>query len=187
MNYLGHPHAVSKYISTIPLQFDFEKKHAIVVEGTLDSKITYTTVADIAEVVTQAVEYDGEWPTIGGIRGSRVTIGEMLKIGERVLGKTSHVHVSSSPGLMRYTGKPLTIEYLQMEDLAAGELKTKNYHLIDLPSIPKDQVGAFSKMATIGVLISCARGVWTVSDEWNQRLPGVKFTQVEEFLGKLFK
>jgi hypothetical protein len=69
-----------------------------------------------------------------------------------------------------------------MEDLEAGELKTDNYPRIDLPSIPKDQVEAFSKMASRGVLIACCRGAWTVSDEWNRLLPDYKFTKVEEFL-----
>lgn len=87
MNYLAHPHKTSKYLSTIPVQFDFGKKHAIVVKGSLDGYMTFTTVADIANVVAHAVDYEGEWPAIGGIRGSRVTIGEMLKIGERILGK----------------------------------------------------------------------------------------------------
>jgi hypothetical protein len=69
-----------------------------------------------------------------------------------------------------------------MEDLVVGELKTDKYPRLDLPSIPKDQVDAFSKMATIGVLISVSNGVWNVTDEWNQLLPDYKFTQIEDFV-----
>ena len=61
-------------------------------------------------------------------------------------------------------------------------MKSDNYPRIDLPSIPKDQVEAFSKMATRGVLIAACRGAWTVSDEWNRLLPDYKFTKVEDLL-----
>lgn len=74
-----------------------------------------------------------------------------------------------------------------MEDLVAGELKTDNYTRVDLPSIPKEQVEAFSKMAFIGISIAISRGAWDTSDEWNQLLPDLKLTKVEEFLGKLWK
>jgi hypothetical protein len=73
-----------------------------------------------------------------------------------------------------------------MEDVAAGELKTDNYPRIDLPSIPQDQVEAFSKMAIVGILNAYHRGVYNVSDEWNQRLPEYKFTATEELLKRLW-
>ncbi|KAK7432009.1 hypothetical protein QQZ08_001299 [Neonectria magnoliae] len=168
MNYLGHPHRVSKYISTLPVQFDFDRLHALVVEGSLDDYITYTSVEDIANVVARAVDHEGVWPAIGGIRGSRVTIGELLQMGETI------------------RGKPFTVDWLKLEDLESGVLKTNNYPRLNLPSIPEDQVEAFSKMATTGILIATGRGVWTVTDEWNQLLPDYEFTQVEQFIKKLW-
>ncbi|EEU36003.1 uncharacterized protein NECHADRAFT_49787 [Fusarium vanettenii 77-13-4] len=169
MDYLCHPYKASKYITTLPINIDLAKKHAIVVEGSLDDEMTYTSVGDIAHVVARAVDYEGEWPVIGGIQGDKITIGEVLKIGEKI------------------RGEPFTIEWLKMEDLAAGELKTDNYPRIDLPSIPKDQVESFSKMAIAGVLIAMTRGVWTVSDEWNKIFPDYKFTKVEELLKEAWK
>lgn len=65
--------------------FDFEKRRAIVVEGH-DFVMTFTTVQDLADVATDAVDYDGEWPVIGGISGNRVTVSQILRIGERVRG-----------------------------------------------------------------------------------------------------
>lgn len=189
MNYLGHPHKVSKHISTLPFQFNFENGTALVVEGTLDNVISYTTVDDIANVVAGAVDYQGEWPSVGGFHGDSVTIGEMLKIGERVLGKRCRSLPCSADTqtLMHLTGKPFEVEWLKMEDIVAGELKTDKYTRVDIPSIPKEQVEAFSKMAFMGIVIAISRGAWATSDEWNQRLPGLKLTKVEEFLGKLFK
>lgn len=86
MNYLGHPHKTSNHISTLPLLFDFENQQALAVEGSHDLTVTWTTVQDIAGVVARAVEHKGEWPAIGGISGSRVTVGQMLQLGE-ALGK----------------------------------------------------------------------------------------------------
>lgn len=70
-----------------------------------------------------------------------------------------------------------------MEDLLAGELKTEHYPRLNLPSIPKDQVEAFSKTATVGVLISISNEVWNVSDEWNKLLPDYEFTNVQDYVG----
>ena len=67
LDFLGHPHRTSKYITTIPLQIDYEKQSAIVVEGSLDVELTFTLAKDIAQVVAHAVDYEGEWPTVGGI------------------------------------------------------------------------------------------------------------------------
>jgi hypothetical protein len=86
MNYLGHPHQTANYITTIPMQIDVEKLHALLVHGFLDQHMTFTSVQDIGGVVARAVEYTGEWPVVGGVSGSRVTIRELLQMGERVRG-----------------------------------------------------------------------------------------------------
>ncbi|CEF73961.1 hypothetical protein FGSG_01773 [Fusarium graminearum PH-1] len=168
MDYFCHPHQTSKYLTTTKVNIDYENRSAMVVEGTLDDQIVYTCVENIANVVTSAVDYKGEWPVIGGICGDRVTIRRLLEIGERVL------------------GHQFTIEWLKMEDVKAGELKTDNYPRIDLPSIPKDQVEAFSKIAIVGILNAYHRGVFNVSDEWNQLLPDLKFTKVDELLERVW-
>ncbi|OJD21483.1 hypothetical protein ACJ73_07181 [Blastomyces percursus] len=48
--------------------------------------MTLTTVADLAAIVAQAVDFKGKWPSVGGIRGNRVTASKLLEIGKRVLG-----------------------------------------------------------------------------------------------------
>lgn len=89
MNYLGHPHKTSNHVNTLGFLFDFEKQHATLLKDRLDDVVVWTTVQDIAGVVARAVEYQGEWPAVGGITGSRVTVGEMLRLGEAI-GKYSH-------------------------------------------------------------------------------------------------
>jgi hypothetical protein len=87
MDYLCHPHKTTKHVTTTTINVDFEKRHAIVIEGTLDDEIVYTSVEDIANVVTQAVGYHGEWPEVGGICGEKITIRQLLKLGEDIHGK----------------------------------------------------------------------------------------------------
>lgn len=72
-----------------PLQsvFDFENRRAIVVQGHEDAIMTLTTVADVAKIVARAVDYEGTWPKIGGIRGNRVTFSQVLEIGEKIRGE----------------------------------------------------------------------------------------------------
>ena len=64
---------------------DFQNRRAIVVEG-YDAVMTYTTVEDLATVVARSVDLDDEWPVIGGIRGNRLPISEILQVGEKVRG-----------------------------------------------------------------------------------------------------
>lgn len=87
MDFLGHPHKTSKYITTAPLQLDFQERRALAVEDHLDAEVTYTTVQDIANVVARAVDYKGEWPTVGGIRGHKTTARELIAIAEEVPGE----------------------------------------------------------------------------------------------------
>lgn len=63
--------------------FDHENRRAIVVDGH-DFIISFTSVQDVAAIVAGAVDYEGEWPVIGGIRGNSVTVSQILDIGEKV-------------------------------------------------------------------------------------------------------
>ena len=71
---------------------DFQNRRAIVVDGHEDAIMTLTTVQDIAGIVARAVDYDGEWPAIGGMRGNRVTVSQILEIGAKVGGVSPPSH-----------------------------------------------------------------------------------------------
>ncbi|KAF4446848.1 hypothetical protein F53441_9552 [Fusarium austroafricanum] len=169
MDYLCHPHKTAKYITTSVVNVDFVKKRALIIEGTLDDEITYTSIEDIANIVTRAVDLKSEWPVVGGISGDRVPIRRLLEIGQEI------------------RGEPFAIEWLKMQDIEAGELKTDNYPRLPFPSVPKDQVDAFSKMVVIGTLTGFHRGAWTVSGEWNKIFSDYKFTKVEELLKRAWE
>jgi hypothetical protein len=41
----------------------------------------------LVNIVVKAIDYEGEWPTIGGINGHTLSLAEEIAIGERVRGK----------------------------------------------------------------------------------------------------
>lgn len=154
--------------------------------------MTFTTVTDAAAVIARAVDYDGEWPTMGGIRGNAVSISELLNIGGRVRGTGSSFSryartvPKSCNALTRYTGRPFTIEKMKIEDLEAGELKASWGLEAVHKSVSDEQAQALLKMVCIGTLLSSSKGAWDSSDEMNQIFPEYEFTPIEEFLSKVW-
>jgi hypothetical protein len=68
-NYLTYPYRFAEYFRPFETQIDFNKRRALTLDGGDNDRITLTTVQDFANVVSRAVEYEGEWPVVGGIRG----------------------------------------------------------------------------------------------------------------------
>jgi hypothetical protein len=85
LDYLATPYKTAKHLEPLNTMIDFQNRRAIVVDGH-DSIITYTTVKDLATVVARAIDLNSEWPLISGISGNRVSVSQVLKIGERVRG-----------------------------------------------------------------------------------------------------
>ncbi|KAI1803962.1 NAD(P)-binding protein [Daldinia bambusicola] len=167
MNYLAHPHKTTTHVQTVPFTIDFENQQAVAIEGSLNDVIVWTTVQDIAGVVVRAVEHEGEWPAIGGITGTRATIGEVLKLGEAI-------------------GRPIKVHWLKKEDLEAEIRNSGAISLPDLRTATPEQIGAFMQAAPARVLIAVSRGAYDVTDEWNKLLPDYKFTQLEDFLRRVW-
>jgi hypothetical protein len=71
------------------LWFDFPNRRAITLKN-VDDAFTGTTLNDLVNVVVRAVDYEGEWPVIGGIRGETVSASELLEIGKKVRGMFCH-------------------------------------------------------------------------------------------------
>lgn len=49
--------------------------------------LTFTTVKDVASIVSKAVQYQGQWPEVGGIRGDELSMTELVALGERIRGR----------------------------------------------------------------------------------------------------
>lgn len=166
LDYLASPHKTAKYVTPLDTFIDFQNRRAIIVEGHEHAILTLTSVHDIATVIAEALDLDSEWPILGGIRGNRVTVSQIIVTGEKLRG-------------------PFTIEKVRLEDLEAGELKTSWTLGKRHPSFTDNQAAQLAqmlKMVLIGTLVSCAKGAWDVSDAFNQLLPAHEFVQIEEFL-----
>jgi len=87
MNYLTNPHKSTKHVHPIETPIDFGRRRILMVEGSDDVCISLTTVEDLVGVVVRAVEYEGAWPLVGGIRGDEMMMGNLIKLGEKVRGE----------------------------------------------------------------------------------------------------
>ncbi|KAL2825681.1 NmrA-like family-domain-containing protein [Aspergillus pseudoustus] len=162
-NYLTGPYKSATHLHQIESPIDFEKRRAILVEGGDDGVITLTTVQDFAAVVARAVEYEGQWPLVSGIRGTTLAIGKLIALGERLRG-------------------PFKIERVEAANFEAGTWETSWVPRIDHPSIPPEQAEYFAKIGTAGIALGISGGSFAVSDEWNRLLPEYEFTHLEPFL-----
>lgn len=88
LEYLGAPHQTATHLRPLNTPIDMANRRAVVVAG-CDAVLGLTSVRDLAGAVVGAVEMAGVWPVVGGVRGSRVTVGEVVAIGERVRGSCS--------------------------------------------------------------------------------------------------
>ncbi|KAI0399325.1 NAD(P)-binding protein [Xylaria palmicola] len=169
LDYLAFPYKTSKHVDPLQSIFDFEHRRALVVDGHEDAIMTLTTVGDLAGVIARAVDYDGKWPTTGGICGNRISVSRILEIGGRV------------------RGHPFAVEKLKVEDLEAGELKASWGLEAVHSAVTDDQARAMLKAVCIGTLLSSSRGAWGSSDEMNQLFPDYEFAPVEGFLSKVWE
>lgn len=56
----------------------------------------------------------------------------------------------------------------------------------DLHTLTPEEMKGFLDFATRGILLAMSRGVYAVSDEWNRLLPDYEFTQVEDYVKKVW-
>ncbi|KAJ0412961.1 NAD(P)-binding protein [Aspergillus carlsbadensis] len=162
-NYFTRPYKSSTHIHEIEGPIDFENRRAILVEDGDEGVITTTTVQDVAAVAARAIDYEGEWPVVSGIRGTSLPVRELVALGEKLRG-------------------PFKIERVKASDFEAGTWETSWIPRVDHPSIPPEQVDVFSKLGVAGISLGISAGAFAVSDEWNRLLPDFEFTQLEPFL-----
>ncbi|KAK9421833.1 putative NmrA-like domain-containing protein [Seiridium unicorne] len=169
LDYLAFPHKTARHVDPLQSVFDVQNSRAIVLDGHYDPVITLTTVADLAAIVARAVEYQGVWPTTGGIRGNRLKFSQIVEIGSRV------------------RGRPFTVDKATVEDLEAGTLRTSWRLEAVHRAVSEDQSSALLKGVLIGTLLSSLKGAWDITDEMNQLFPDYEFTSAEAFLSDVWK
>ncbi|KAH7084005.1 hypothetical protein FB567DRAFT_446364 [Paraphoma chrysanthemicola] len=168
-NYLTWPHSSAKHVKSLDTPWDYGNRRILQREGGEEDIITLTTVDDLVNVVVRAVEFDGEWPTNGGIRGTQLTMAELVALGEKIRG-----------------GK-FTVEDFKSEDLESGSFKPSWLPKLEHPSIAPEHVDAASKMIVQGFLLAFPEKAFDIGDQWNKILPNYKFTGAEEFLTEAWK
>ncbi|KAJ0163171.1 hypothetical protein CTA2_3394 [Colletotrichum tanaceti] len=164
-NYLTYPVSSSKHVHLFETPINYHRRRALVVEGREDAIFTLTTAQDFAKVVALAVEYEGEWPVVGGIKGAAITVGQIIALGEKL------------------RGEPFEVTRLKAKDLEAGLVAEAPWlPSVDHPSIPKESVDALSAVMLSAFLLGISAGNFEISDEWNRLLPDFRFTRPEDFL-----
>ena len=187
----------AKHLQPLETRIDFANRRAILLAGH-DGLMTFTSLRDVGNILVRAIDYEGEWPAIGGIRGSTVTDVELVAIGARVRGECP----SSSPspgerngranersrllkhGCSHLPGKPFEITTVTEADVRAGVIKTSWKPGFSHPSMPPEQLEQFGDVVLAGSLLSAIPASWAVSDEWNKIFPDYKFDKIEDFLQK---
>jgi hypothetical protein len=103
--YFAHPYPLERELITWPFFLDFANRRAMILDSG-DQPIVLTAVLDNSEILRLSIEDERAWPKVGGIRGCRTSINELLAIGKKV------------------RGGDWSIEHVSSSDLAQGELKT---------------------------------------------------------------
>jgi hypothetical protein len=127
--------------------------------------LVITAAHDDSEILRLALEDERPWPKVGGIRGCRTTINELVAVGQKI------------------RGGDWKIEHVSSEDVKKGELKTSWVPPVAHPAIPVEQRG-FAKEFVLQFFKTLHNGSWDVSDEFNQRFPDYKFMSTEEYMSK---
>lgn len=84
VDYLA-PQGTTKHLRPMELWIDFANRRAIDLDGK-HGNFTLTTMNDVANVVARAIEYEGEWPVIGGIHGLNSTTPKLIEICSKIQG-----------------------------------------------------------------------------------------------------
>ncbi|ESZ93434.1 hypothetical protein SBOR_6176 [Sclerotinia borealis F-4128] len=168
LNYFSYPRASTEFMQIFPMPIDVDGCRAIVLRDT-KAQISLTSVQDLAKVVSKAVDYEGIWPEISGIRGNQISILEFISLCEKI------------------RGKRFVIESVERADLEEGRFTSSWFPVINHPVIPDDQKSAFSQSYFATFILAMERGGWDASNEWNEFLPEFRFTGAEEFLSKIWK
>jgi hypothetical protein len=84
-NYMTYPYKSSKHVTLFETPINFNDCRALLVDDG-ETVITLITAQDAAKATALAVEYEGEWPVVSGIKGADITMNELVALGEKVRG-----------------------------------------------------------------------------------------------------
>ncbi|KAL7916737.1 NAD(P)-binding protein [Trichoderma velutinum] len=167
MNYLAFPQKTTKYADIWGIHIDMEHRRAIILgDAKNPGYFSMTTMDDVAKIVAKAVEYEGVWPEVGGIRGDNISQQELIALGEKI------------------RGGMFAVETIKSVQARAGRLTATWHPKMEHPTVPEELRESSAKIFTAKTIVSVYQGSWEVSDEWNRVFPDYKFTTIQEFLEK---
>lgn len=82
----GYPRQTAKHVPCMGTVVQLDSLRIVAVRGREHVPLVATSVSDVAAVVRRAIEYQGEWPEVGGIQGNRLSPVEIQERMEKVLG-----------------------------------------------------------------------------------------------------
>ncbi|KAJ5490296.1 hypothetical protein N7453_011121 [Penicillium expansum] len=167
LDYFTYPMQSTKHLKITQHYIDFETRQAILVDDG-EQPVTFTLIDDLAQVVAEAIDYEGVWPPNGGVAGWQTTSAELVRIGESLRGK-------------------FIIHRISKADLDAGNFTSPWCPILAHPSIPKDQLELMSRKINLEALKGISRAEWVMTEDWNSLLPAFSFTNPREFLEKWWK
>ncbi|KAJ8116827.1 hypothetical protein OPT61_g1832 [Boeremia exigua] len=168
LDYFAHPYSMSPELITWPFFIDFETRRAIVLDDG-NQPIVLTAIADDSEILARALEDERPWPAVGGVRGCRTSINELLALGKKI------------------RGSEWSVEYVKGEDVRKGVLNTEWVPQMTYPRIPSNDRAQWSKDFVLMFFVGILNGAWDVSAEWNERFPDYEFTSAEAYLTKAWE
>lgn len=153
MDYFAHPYPLERDLITWPFFIDFENRRAMVLDDG-NQPLVLTAMQDDAAVLSLALsDMQRPWPRVGGIRGCRTNINELIALGKKI------------------RGGEWSIEHISSRDVAQGEIKTSWIPQLDHPTIPQEERESFSKVFLIMFFTAIKNGSWNVSEEFNEIFP----------------
>jgi hypothetical protein len=137
-------------------------------------------------VVARAIDFEGKWPVVGGVKGTDISLEQLISVGEKVRGMM--IYTPYFTDILMFSnlgGQPFDLEKVKLQDLETGAWTASWMPRFDHPAIPPELVNDdLSKMFVSGILSGISAGCFKVSDEWNQILRDYEFTQAEDFLAE---
>lgn len=186
-NYLAYPQRTTKHLDVWGIHVDIQNQRAIVLADAKNpGYLALTTVEDVSNIVAKAIEYEGKWPEIGGIRGDEVSMPALIEKCERVQGTHTLLcelaNQEHGQGLQNSVGHTFSVEGIKSIHARMGRSTTSWCPEMGHPSVQEAVREASARIFTAKTVYSVYQGTWRVSDEWNQLLPDYQFTSVDAFL-----
>jgi NmrA-like family len=161
------PRKTAEHLYITCIGIDVEGGQALMVEDGAQ-QISFTTIQDTGRVVAAAVDFEGEWPEIGGIAGETIEYRHLLD------------------KLEQYSGKKLKRHVLKIEDLKQGKFTSPWLPPWRHPIIPEFLGDLVAKKVMTEWWLAGSTGDAAVNEAWNQLLPDIQLTRVDDFLSKVY-